>query len=68
MTNGSPCVRAVCPEYHLVTKCFVFRCSWFANTIGIGLCAVKIWFYYQLPGHFLIAFTVMLTFLYFPIR
>jgi len=42
--------------------------SWFANTIGIGLCAVKIWFYYPLSGHFLIAITLMLTFLYYPIR
>jgi hypothetical protein len=42
--------------------------SWFANTIGIGLCAVKIWFYYPLAGHFLIAITLMLTFLYYPIR
>ena len=41
--------------------------SWFANTIGIGLCAVKIWFYYPLSGHFLIAITLMLTFLYYPI-
>ena len=41
--------------------------SWFPNTIGIGLCAVKIWFYYPMPGHFLIAITLMLTFLYYPI-
>jgi len=41
--------------------------SWFANTIGIGLCAVKVWFYYPLSGHFLIAITLMLTFLYYPI-
>mmetsp|Transcript_19164 Transcript_19164/g.39503 ORF Transcript_19164/g.39503 Transcript_19164/m.39503 type:complete len:1319 (-) Transcript_19164:1318-5274(-) len=41
--------------------------SWFPNTIGIGLCAVKVWFYYPLAGHFLIAITLMLTFLYFPI-
>jgi len=40
--------------------------SWFANTIGIGLCAVKLWFYYPLSGHFLIAITLMLTFLYYP--
>lgn len=42
--------------------------SWFPNTIGIGLCAVKIWFYNPLCGHFLIAMTLMLTFLYYPIR
>ena len=41
--------------------------SWFANTIGIGLCAVKVWFYYPLLGHFLIAITLMLTLSYFPI-
>lgn len=41
--------------------------SWFPNTIGIGLCAVKIWFYYPLSGHFLMAITLMLTFLYYPI-
>ncbi|KAL3779983.1 hypothetical protein HJC23_007082 [Cyclotella cryptica] len=41
--------------------------SWFPNTIGIGLCAVKVWFYYPLLGHFLIAITLMLTLLYFPI-
>ena len=42
--------------------------SWFPNTIGIGLCAVKVWFYNPLWGHFLIAMTLMLTFLYYPIR
>eukprot|EP00984_Skeletonema_dohrnii_P004142 scaffold1439_cov118-Skeletonema_dohrnii-CCMP3373.AAC.6 len=42
--------------------------SWFPNTIGIGLCAVKVWFYNPLCGHFLIAMTLMLTFLYYPIR
>jgi len=41
--------------------------SWFPNTIGIGLCAVKVWFYNPLCGHFLIAMTLMLTFLYYPI-
>jgi len=41
--------------------------SWFANTIGIGLCAVKIWFYYPLSGHFLIAITLIMTFLFYPI-
>jgi len=42
--------------------------SWFPNTIGIGLCAVKVWYYNPLCGHFLIAMTLMLTFLYYPIR
>ena len=42
--------------------------SWFPNTIGIGICAVKVWFYNPLCGHFLIAMTLMLTFLYYPIR
>ena len=41
--------------------------SWFPNTIGIGLCAVKVWFYYPLAGHFIVLITLMLTFLYFPI-
>ena len=51
-----------------LTLTFTSTYSWFANTIGIGLCAVKIWFYYPLSGHFLIAITLMLTFLYYPIR
>mmetsp|Transcript_9548 Transcript_9548/g.20593 ORF Transcript_9548/g.20593 Transcript_9548/m.20593 type:complete len:1435 (-) Transcript_9548:31-4335(-) len=41
--------------------------GWFPNTIGIGLCAVKVWFYYPLLGHFLIAITLMLSIMYFPI-
>jgi len=41
--------------------------SWFANTIGIGLCAVKIWFYHPLSGHILIAITFIMTVLFYPI-
>ncbi len=29
--------------------------SWFPNTVGIGLSAVKTWLYYPMPGHFLMA-------------
>lgn len=27
--------------------------SWYPNTVGIGLSAVKTWLYYPIPGHFL---------------
>jgi hypothetical protein len=29
--------------------------SWFPNTVGIGLSAVKMWLYYPMPGHLLMA-------------
>lgn len=29
--------------------------SWFPNTVGIGLSAVKTWLYYPMPGHLLMA-------------
>ena len=29
--------------------------SWFPNTVGIGLSAVKVWLYYPMPGHLLMA-------------
>ena len=34
--------------------------SWFPNTVGIGISAVKIWLYYPVPGHFLMAVSRML--------
>jgi hypothetical protein len=41
--------------------------SWFPNSIGIGLSAVKIWLYYPLAGHLLMAISLSLLFLFFPI-
>jgi len=41
--------------------------SWFPNTIGIGLSAVKIWLYYPMPGHLLMAISLSLNFFFFPI-
>jgi hypothetical protein len=32
--------------------------SWFPNTVGIGLSAVKTWLYYPMCGHFLMAVSV----------
>jgi hypothetical protein len=29
--------------------------SWYPNTVGIGISAVKTWLYYPMPGHFLMA-------------
>jgi hypothetical protein len=29
--------------------------SWFPNTVGVGLTAVKTWLYYPMPGHLLMA-------------
>lgn len=29
--------------------------SWFPNTVGVGLSAVKTWLYYPMPGHLLMA-------------
>ena len=43
--------------------------SWFPNTVGIGLSAVKTWLYYPLAGHFLMAvsivFIIYLKYIYF---
>jgi len=41
--------------------------SWFPNTVGIGLSAVKTWLYYPMAGHFLMAISLSLNFLFFPI-
>jgi len=41
--------------------------SWFPNTVGIGLSAVKTWLYYPMPGHFLMAISLSLNFFFFPI-
>ena len=29
--------------------------SWYPNTVGIGITAVKTWTYYPIPGHFIMA-------------
>ena len=36
--------------------------SWFPNTIGVGLSAVKTWLYYPMPGHLLMAVSFFLIF------
>ena len=41
--------------------------SWFPNTVGIGMSAVKIWLYYPMSGHFLMAISLSLNFFFFPI-
>mmetsp|Transcript_48736 Transcript_48736/g.117904 ORF Transcript_48736/g.117904 Transcript_48736/m.117904 type:complete len:1355 (-) Transcript_48736:1567-5631(-) len=41
--------------------------SWFPNTIGIGLSAVKTWLYYPTAGHLLMAISLLLNFFFFPI-
>jgi len=41
--------------------------SWYPNTVGVGLSAVKTWLYYPLPGHFLMAISLSLNFFFFPI-
>jgi len=41
--------------------------SWFPNTVGIGLSAVKTWLYFPMAGHFLMAISLSLNFLFFPI-
>lgn len=41
--------------------------SWFPNTVGIGLSAVKTWLYYPMPGHMLMAVSLALNFFFFPI-
>jgi len=41
--------------------------SWYPNTIGIGLSAVKTWLYYPVPGHFLMAISLTLICFFFPI-
>lgn len=41
--------------------------SWFPNTVSIGLSAVKIWLYYPMAGHFLMAISLSLNFFFFPI-
>ncbi len=32
--------------------------SWYPNTVGIGISAVKTWLYYPMPGHFLMLVSV----------
>ena len=41
--------------------------SWFPNTVGIGMSAVKTWLYYPMSGHFLMAISLSLNFFFFPI-
>jgi hypothetical protein len=41
--------------------------SWFPNTVGIGLSAVKIWLYYPMTGQLLMAISLALNFFFFPI-
>jgi len=41
--------------------------SWYPNTVGIGLSAVKAWLYYPVPGHFLMAISLTLNCFFFPI-
>jgi len=41
--------------------------SWFPNTVGIGMSAVKTWLYYPMSGHFLMAISLSLSFFFFPI-
>jgi len=41
--------------------------SWFPNTIGIGMSAVKCWLYYPMSGHLLMAISLCLNFFFFPI-
>jgi hypothetical protein len=41
--------------------------SWFPNTVSIGLSAVKVWLYYPMAGHFLMAISLSLNFFLFPI-
>ncbi|KAL7579047.1 hypothetical protein ACA910_019086 [Epithemia clementina (nom. ined.)] len=41
--------------------------SWFPNTVSIGASAVKTWLYYPMAGHFLMAVSLSLNFLFFPI-
>lgn len=41
--------------------------SWFPNTTGIGISAVKIWLYYPMFGHFLMAISLTLNFFFFPV-
>ena len=41
--------------------------SWYPNTVGIGLSAVKVWLYYPVYGHFLMAISLTLNCFIFPI-
>ncbi len=41
--------------------------SWYPNTVGVGLSAVKTWLYYPWAGHFLMALSLGLNFTIFPI-
>uniref|UniRef100_A0A6U6DSM2 Uncharacterized protein n=1 Tax=Odontella aurita TaxID=265563 RepID=A0A6U6DSM2_9STRA len=41
--------------------------SWYPNTVGLGLSAVKTWLYYSTPGHFLMAISLILNIFFFPI-
>lgn len=41
--------------------------SWFPNTVGIGICAVKTWLYYPVAGRLLMAVSLSLNFFFYPI-
>jgi len=41
--------------------------SWFPNTTGIGISAVKLWLYHPMAGHLLMAISLTLNFFFFPI-
>jgi len=41
--------------------------SWYPNTVGIGLSAVKTWLYYPGPGIFLMAMSMLFLVCFFPV-
>jgi len=41
--------------------------SWYPNTVGIGISALKLWVYYPMPGHFLMSISLLLYIFFFPI-
>lgn len=58
MVTSAACVH-FCLVVWFVYMALAYRImpdpSWFPNTVGVGLSAVKTWLYYPMPGHLLMA-------------
>jgi hypothetical protein len=58
MVTSAACVH-LCIVIWFIYMALAYRImpdpSWFPNTVGVGLTAVKTWLYYPMPGHLLMA-------------
>lgn len=63
MVTSAACIH-FCLALWFVYMALAYRImpdpSWFPNTVGVGLSAVKMWLYYPMPGHLLMAVGILL--------